>query len=164
MFDKESYENFDKIIKNNSSLVKVFQPGFFYSFFYDYKSNPDNFKLPKNIKDFYDVRPVIYLFNLKESNKGNVLGEGLNFHFFPIHLRKRWLNILSKMSGQIEKRKDFIKTAPSDIKKILTSPSLGYRNYDLKRIVQLRRIDFKAIEEILEYIPKTFENAKYGRN
>ncbi len=137
-------------------------PGKFYTFAYDYFLNPDIKNVPKDVLNYYDTMPLVYVFNLRKSKNGNALYyECLNLHHLPLKTRKIWLNKLSKVAGNFMDNESHITLPPSLLKTLMIKPSFGYRQYHINRIKYLKTIPFKNIRKLAEFAAPTYDNVQY---
>lgn len=161
MTNYNSITAFEKYISESTSEIGMLTPAFFYTFHYDYKSNPDLMKIPKHVLDMYDGRPVTFIFNSKVTKSGKIMYEGINFHFMPVRARMIWLNALTKIASNNIKTESRITIPSHMLKSLIHKSKYAYRQYDINRIKYLRKIDFVNVKEMLKFTPPTYDGKSY---
>lgn len=161
--NRDSISEFDNWINKNTKAVNKIIAGNFYTMKYDYKAPPDTIsRVPKEILDFYDGRPVAFIFSgYKAKSNGKILMVGLNFHFLPLRTRQIWISALQKISPNSFKNNSRIIIPEHLIREMIKKTKWGFRQYDINKIKRLNKIDFKDIRDILRFTPPTHEGKQY---
>lgn len=158
-----SISEFDAWINLNTDQVNKIIPGNFYCMHYDYKSPPDTIsKVPKDILDFYDGRPVTYIFSgYRAKSNGKILMVGLNFHFLPLRTRQLWVTALQKVSPNSFDTNNRVLLPEYLLRDMIIKTKYGFRQYDINKIRKLRKIEFSNVRDILRFTPPTHEGKQY---
>jgi hypothetical protein len=130
---------------------------------YDYKAPPDTIsKVPKHILDFYDGRPVTFIFGGYRAKRNNkILMVGVNFHFLPLRTRQLWIFALEKVSPNSFSTGSKVKIPAELLRSLIYKTKYGFRQYDINKIRALRKIKFADVRDIMRFIPPTHEGKQY---
>lgn len=159
--DRNNFANLGKYVRYiNTSFekrTKLFV-GSFYSFVYDFDKN-QNFNKIK----FYDMMPLIYLFD-KHPNHKNIV-RGINFHHMPINIRYIYTSKMRNIAENNFKKNTRILML-TEYAKLFNmyrkATKASIRQYDITKIRDLRKIPNSQIENVLGYYAKTYYGINIG--
>lgn len=158
-----SINDYQNYLIDNTQVSNQLFPGYFYTYHYDYRKDMSKFlKYPKEVRDFFDGRPLVYLIDRYTTKDGKTdLARGINLHYMPIAARRFWVDALDSVApGFMEREQRII--IPNDLVTNLTrKTSFALKQYHINKIQYVRKVPFSAIKELINYIPPTHEGKSY---
>ena len=93
MANGDTISEYNTAVNNLTELNNQFFPGYFYTYYYDYKKDTVKFfNVPKNIRDFYDGRPLVFMYERYIDKSGKHMARGINLHYMPVRARQFWIS------------------------------------------------------------------------
>lgn len=163
MINISGINDYQTFLLENTTVDNQFLPGYFYTYHYDYRQDITKFlKYPKEVRDFFDGRPLVYLMDRYVTKDGqSQIGRGVNLHYMPIPARKNWVNALRNVApGYMEREQRIL--IPKDIIPLLTRKTpFALKQYNINKIKYVRKVPFSVINELVNFIPPTHEGKSY---
>ncbi len=158
-----SINDYQSFLIKNTHIDNQFLPGYFYTYHYDYKQDMNKFlKYPKEVRDFFDGRPLMYLMNRYVTQDGNTqIARGINLHYMPISARIFWVNALQKIAPGYMEREQRILIPTELIPNLTRKTSFALKQYNINKVKYVRKVPFSIIKELLAFIPPTHEGKSY---
>jgi hypothetical protein len=155
--------DYQTFLIENTTVDNQFLPGYFYTYHYDYRQDMNKFlKYPKEVRDFFDGRPLVYLMDRYITKDGKTqMARGINLHYMPIAARRFWINALSKIAPGYMEREQRIIIPTELIPKLTLKTSFALKQYNINKVKYVRKVPFSVINELVNFIPPTHEGKSY---
>lgn len=153
---------YNQFILENTEINTEFYTGLFYTYYYDYRRDIINFyKIPKKVRDFYDGRPLVFIFEKYVTKDNKPMVRGINLHYMPLIERELWLNLLTKVGAEYIKNNDRILLPKEIITRLTAKSKYAIKQYDINKISKVRKVPYNKIGTLAAFIPPTHEGKSY---
>jgi len=144
-----------KFIKDNFPRAKVIRPGEFYAYTYRF----DKTQYPYSELKFWDVMPLVFVYELHKNKENEKMFRAINFHHAPVRPRQIWLNRTINLTGEAFERNKRLTRLASWQRLFVMMKKISkktVRQYYLKRMIQPRHIPNDRVEEVIRYYARTY--------
>jgi hypothetical protein len=158
----DTVTSYNEYVNENAKIDNQFYPGYFYTYYYDYKQDVTAFyKIPKPVRDFYDGRPLVFMFERYVTKDGRKMARGINLHYMPVMARQIWLQNLARVASEYIKNEARIQVPKELILQLTLKTKFAIKQYDINKISKVRKVPFSNIGPLANFTPPTHEGKSY---
>lgn len=162
MANLDTISEYNKFIDENTLVDNRFLTGYFYTYYYDYRQDYMSFsKVPKRIRDFYDGRPLVFIYEKYITKSGKRMARGVNLHYLPMRARVVFLSLFRKLTEHSMNAETRVSIPNEVLLKLFRKIPFAVKQYNINKINKLRKVPFSKIYEASKYTPPSHEGMSY---